>query len=203
MRAMMDELALTIARRQVQVRADVQLPQAADQMKKLIQLKSELERIQVHDNLLQDTAEETSDVRKIALAGSLVAVLGIIIARLSPILWLDITGGVFLGAGIFLVAGGLIWRRSSVLRDFRQRLEDSQQEFRDRLDFEFGKIFDRLFQEVRRALTESLVRLDRHGSINAPLLDEAFQIGEAASDMVIVSQRLLGTQESEQPSVAA
>jgi hypothetical protein len=93
--------------------------------------------------------------------------------------------------------------RSSVLRDFRQRLEDSQQEFRDRLDFEFGKIFDRLFQEVRRALTESLVRLDRHGSINAPLLDEAFQIGEAASDMVIVSQRLSGTQESEQPSVAA
>ena len=200
---MMDELALTIARRQVQIRADVQLPQAADQMKKLIQLKSKLERIQVHDNLLQDTAAETSDVRTIALAGGLVAVLGIIIARLSPILWLDITGGVFLGTGIFLVAGGLIWRRSTVLRDFRQRLEDSRQEFRDRLDFEFGKIFDRLFHEVRRALTESLVRLDRQGSINAPLLEEAFQIGEAASDMVIVSQRLSGTQESEQPSVAA
>ena len=203
MRAMMDELALTVARRQVQVRADVQLPQAADQMKKLIQLKSELERIRVHDNLLQDTAAETSDVRKIALAGSLVAALGIIIAALSPLLWLDITGGLFLGTGIFLVAGGLIWRRSSVLRDFRQRLEDSQQEFRDRLDFEFGKIFDRLFQEVRRALTESLLHLDRQGSFNAPLLEETFQIGEAASDMVIVSQRLLGTQESEQPSVAA
>jgi ribosome biogenesis GTPase A len=203
MRTMMDELALSIARRHVRIRADVQLPQAAEQMRTLIQLKSKLEGIRVNDNILRGKVAETSDVRKLAVAGSLVAALGIIIAVLSPILWLDITGELFLGAGIFLVAAGLLWRRASVLRDFRQRLDDSQQEFRDRLDSEFSEIFNRLFNEVRQALTESLFRLDRQAAFNAPLLDETFQIGEAASDMVIVSQRLSATQQPDQPSVAA
>jgi hypothetical protein len=108
-----------------------------------------------------------------------------------------------LGTGIFLVAVGLFWRRSSVLKDFRQRLGDSQQEFRERIGSEFGQIFDHLFYEVRQALTESLFRLDLQASFNAPLLEETFQIGEAASDMVIVSQRLRVAQPAAAPSVAA
>jgi AraC-like DNA-binding protein len=139
----------------------------------------------------------------LALAGTLLAVLGVVIAAVSPILWLDITGSIFLGTGIFLVVVGLFWRRNTVLKDFKQRLGDSEQHFRDRLDEEFGEIFDRLFYEVRQALTESLFRLDLQASFNAPLLEETFQIGEAASDMVIVSQRLRVTQSPQQPSVAA
>ena len=76
-----------------------------------------------------------------------------------------------LGVSIFLVAVGLFWRRSTMLKDFKARLGDSQQHFRERLDTEFGEIFDQLFYEVRQALTESLFRLDLQASFNAPLLD--------------------------------
>ena len=203
MRTMMDELTQTIARRQERMRGSVLLPQAGDQLGMLEQLRSKLEHIRVDENILRGKEAETADVRKLALAGSLLAALGVILAALSPILWLDITGGIFLGTGILLVAVGLLWRRSSVLRDFKQRLGDSQQEFRERLDSEFGDTFDRLFYEVRQALTESLFRLNLQASFNAPLLEETFQIGEAASDMVIVSQRILVASEPEQPSVAA
>jgi hypothetical protein len=130
-------------------------------------------------------------------------VWGVIIAALSPILWLDITGGIFLGAGLLLVAIGLIWRRSSVLRDFRQKLGDSRQEFHTRLDSEFSQIFDGLFYDVRQALTESIFRLDLQASFNAPLLAETFQIGEAASDMVMASQRIVVVQQPDQSSAAA
>ena len=187
MRTMMDELTQTIARRQERMRGSVLLPQAGDQLGMLEQLRSKLEHIRVDENILRGKEAETADVRKLALAGSLLAALGVILAALSPILWLDITGGIFLGTGILLVAVGLLWRRSSVLRDFKQRLGDSQQVFRERLDSEFGDTFDRLFYEVRQALTESLFRLNLQASFNAPLLEETFQIGEAASDMVIVS----------------
>jgi ribosome biogenesis GTPase A len=203
MRAMMDELSQSIARRHERIRADVLLPKAGEQLVTLKSLQTKLEGIRVDDNILRGKVEETSDVRKLAVAGSLLAALGVIIAGLSPVLWLDITGGVFLGTGIFLVAVGLLWRRSTVLKDFKQRLGDSQQHFRDRLDSEFGDIFDQLFYDVRQALTESLFRLDLQASFNAPLLEETFQIGEAASDMVIVSQRLRVTQPAAQPSVAA
>jgi GTPase SAR1 family protein len=203
MRTMMDELTQTLARRQERLRAGVLLPQAGEQLGMLEQLRSKLEGLQIDESILRGKVAETTDVRKLALAGSLLAALGVVIAALSPILWLDITGGIFLGTGILLVAVGLFWRRSSVLRDFKQRLGDSQQEFRGRLDSEFGDTFDRLFYEVRQSLTESLFRLKLQASFNAPLLEETFQIGEEASDMVIVSQRISVRQEPEQPSVAA
>jgi GTPase SAR1 family protein len=203
MRTMMDKLAQSVAGRQERIRENAHLPQATDHLEMLEQLRSKLEFIRVDDEVLRGKVAETKDVRTLALAGSGLAGLGIIIAALSPILWLDITGGIFLGTGIFLVGVGLLWRRSSVLRDFRQKLGDSRQGFHDRLDSEFSQIFDGLFYEVRQALTETLFRLDLQASFNAPLLEETFQIGEAASDMVMVSQRIPVTQQSDQPSVAA
>ncbi|MEY2560001.1 MAG: hypothetical protein QOG51_416 [Verrucomicrobiota bacterium] len=203
MRSMMDELGESIAQRQERVRANVLLPQAEQHAEMLTQLRAKLEHTRVDDDIMRDKLAQTTDVRKLALAGSLLAALGVVIAALSPVLWLDITGGIFLATGIFLVAVGLLWRRSSVLRDFKQRLGDSRQEFNARLDAEFSQTFDRLFYEVRQALTESLFRLDLQASFNAPLLEETFQIGEAASDMVIVSQRIPVGQQLDQPSVAA
>ena len=63
----------------------------------LEQLRSKLEFIRVDDEVLRGKVAETKDVRTLALAGSGLAGLGVIIAALSPILWLDITGGIFLG----------------------------------------------------------------------------------------------------------
>ncbi len=203
MRTMMEDLTQSIARRQERIRADVTFPKATDQLGTLQKLQAKLDGVRIDENILRGKAAETTDVRKLAVAGSLLVILGVVVAAFSPVLWMDITGGIFLGTGIFLVAVGLFWRRNTVLKDFKQRLSDSQHQFRDRLDREFGGIFDGLFYDVRQALTESLFRLDLQASFNAPLLEETFQIGEAASDMVIVSQRLRVSQEPQQPSVAA
>jgi ribosome biogenesis GTPase A len=202
-RALMDGLTQSITQRQERTRENSDLPQAEHHTAMLKQLSSKLEGIQVDADIMKGKVAETKDVRKLALAGSLLAGLGIVIAALSPILWLDITGGIFLATGIFLVIAGLLWRRSSVLRDFKQKLGDSRQEFHERLDAEFSHVFEGIFYEVRQALTESLFRLDLQASFNAPLLEETFQIGEAASDMVIVSQRIVVPQQPDQPSVAA
>jgi|GEM_PF-451951 len=202
MRAMMDELAQGIAGRQERLRENALLPHAAAHSAMLQQLRSKLDFIRIDDAVLKGKVAETKDVRTLALAGSGLLGLGVIIAALSPILWLDITGGIFLATGILLVVVGLFWRRKTVLRDFRQKLGDSRQEFHDRLDSEFSEVFDGLFYEVRQALTETLFRLELQASFNAPLLEETFQIGEAASDMVMVSQRIVVAQP-DQPSVAA
>src|SRR3954465_5948462 len=140
MRTMMEELNQSIARRQERIRADVQFPKATEQLGTLQRLQAKLEGLRIDEKIVQGKAAETTDVRKLAVAGTLLAVLGLVIAALSPLLWLDITGGIFLGTGIFLVVVGLFWRRNTVMNDFKQRLGDSQQQFREKLDSEFGEI---------------------------------------------------------------
>src|SRR5205807_10154923 len=130
----MEDIAQSIARRQERIRADVTFPKSGDQLATLQKLQGKLDGIRIDENILRGKIAETTDVRKLAVAGSLLAALGVVIAALSPILWLDITGGIFLGTGIFLIAVGLFWRRTSVMKDFKQRLGDSQQQFRQRLD---------------------------------------------------------------------
>jgi len=203
MRLMMDELVQSIGGRQERMKENTLLPQAARHLEMLKHLKAKFEFIRVDDEIMRGKVAETRDVRTLALAGSGLAGLGVIIAALSPILWLDITGGIFLGTGLVLVAIGLLWRRATVLRDFRRKLGSSRQEFHERLDHEYSQMFDGLFYEVRQALSESLFRLDLQASFNAPLLAETFQIGEAASDMVMYSERISVAHEPEQPSVAA
>lgn len=198
MRIMMDDLAQSIARREARTRESALLPQTAKHSEMLKQLKSKLENIRVDENLLQGKVAETSEVRKLALAGGGLALLGVVVAALSPILWLDITGGVFLATGIILIVVGLFWRRSGIVRDFQEKLDDSRKEFHGRLDAEFSQIFDGLFYEVRQALTEALFRLDLQASFNTPLLEETFRIGETASDMVIVSQRILAAETADE-----
>src|SRR3954447_3732611 len=134
MRTMMDELNQSIARRQERIRADVQFPKASEQIGTLQRLQTKFEGLRIDENILHGKAAETTDVRKLAVAGSLLAGLGLVIAAFSPILWLDITGGIFLGTGIFLVVVGLFWRRNTVLNDFKQRLGDSQQQFREKIE---------------------------------------------------------------------
>ena len=95
MRTMMDELAQGIAGRQERLRENALLPHAAAHSAMLEQLRSKLEFIRVDDEVLRGKVAETKDVRTLALAGSGLAGLGIIIAALSPILWLDITGEYF------------------------------------------------------------------------------------------------------------
>ncbi len=60
------------------------------------------------------------------------------------------------------------------------------------------------FSRSAAGLDRISFRLDLQASFNAPLLEEeTFLIGEAASDMVIVSQCLRVTQPTQHPSVAA
>jgi hypothetical protein len=80
------------------------------------------------------------------------------------------------------------WHRADALREVREKLALSRKNFRDRLDAEISEIFDSLFHDVRQDLTEAVFRLDLEASRIAPLLDESFKIGEAASEMVLRAQ---------------
>ncbi|HMJ06368.1 MAG TPA: dynamin family protein [Chthoniobacterales bacterium] len=192
MQALTEELNQTIARRQARMRENVSLPQTAGRTEMLEELRAKVGNLRVGEmtEILNDTVGEASNLRKLTLAGTGLALLGLAISVVSQNPLIDIAGGIFAAIGAFLVAAGLFWRRSGILRDFRQKVGDSRREFRDRLEAHITEIFESLFLEVRQALTESIFRLDTQASFLGPLLEETFQVGEAASESILRAQRM-------------
>ncbi|MDQ2919741.1 MAG: dynamin family protein [Verrucomicrobiota bacterium] len=189
--AMLDEVTQSIARREEGIRENANLPQTTDRLAILERLRMKLDRIRVGDEIATDKIERTTDVRRFAFAGAGVAVVGLAIAVLSENNLLWATGVIFAGLGVALVAIGLLWRRTAVLRDFHEKIGDSRKEFRDRLEAEFNQIFDGLFYDVRQALAETIFRLELQSSHVAPLLQEIFRNGQTASEMLFAFQQNL------------
>ena len=93
---------------------------------------------------------------------------------------LDITGGILALVGAGLVAVTLIWKRSSILRDFSQKVSNSRDEFRDRLNKEIARIFEKLFLEIEHRLKEPLSPLDDKTDRLVHLVEEAEHVKQLA-----------------------
>jgi hypothetical protein len=176
MNTMLDDLTAAIARRK-----DGQgtLPLMSDRSDILEQLRGKLQALRISD-IVGDKDIQGSDLGKLTLAGGGIAALGTVIALATKLIVFDITGGILAAAGLGLVAVTLLWKRSSILREFSQRLDKSRGEFRSRLDQEITRMFDRLFLEFDHSLKEPLGRLDEQSARVAPLADEAVRLQEAA-----------------------
>ena len=191
MHALTDELRLNIIRRQARIRQNVLLPQTAGRLEMLEQLKTKLAGLRVAEihEIVHDTMGEASDIRKLTVAGGGLAIAGLMVVLFSANRWVDLIGWFFGALGIVFFVMALFWRRTGLLREFRQKLGASRKEFRIRLEAHISQIFDGLFFEVRQALTESIFHLEVQGSFVTPLLEETFQVGEAAAEMILRVQR--------------
>ena len=191
MQALVDELRLNIIRRQARIRESVLLPQTAGRLEMLEQLKAKLAGLRVAEihEIVHDTVGEAADIRKLTLAGAGLVFVGLLVVLLSSNPWIDLFGWLFTGLGGGLLVVALFWRRTGLLREFRRKLGASRKEFRDRLESHISQIFDGLFYEVHQALTESTFRLEVQESFITPLLEETFQVGEAAAEMILRVQR--------------
>lgn len=183
------ELAEGIARREERIRENVVLPDTAARLDSLEALRSNLERVPVGADInVRGNLADVAEVRQFAIAGSALAVIGIALVALSGVIWFDVAGTLFAIIGIFLFGAGLLWRRATILRRFREKLRDSRDEFHARLESETTDACADLFFDVRHALAESLFKLDlRATQIDGPL-EETFRIGEAADELVLRSQ---------------
>ncbi|MGZ5002027.1 MAG: dynamin family protein [Chthoniobacterales bacterium] len=198
MQTMLDEVKQGIAWRQEGIRHNAQLPQRADRLAMLARLRTRLARIRISEADVVEKIERTSDVRRFALAGGGVAVVGMIVALIAPSDWLWIAGLVFAALGFALIGFGMGWRRKNILNDLQKTIGRSRKEFRDRLEAEFTQIFDGIFYEVRQALEETIFRLELQSSQIAPLLGEIFRTGQTASELLFGFQQNVAVPPPEQ-----
>jgi GTPase SAR1 family protein len=191
MQSLLEHLTEMIARREAGMRENATLPHAGSGLKMLDQLKAKLSRMRLNEDVVSPRMSDAPDVSRLAVAGCGLVVVGLLLSALTENPWLDMTGVIFACLGVLMVGGGLLWRRADMLREFRQKLGVSRDEFQKRLDAEFTELFEGLFYEVRQALSETIFRLDLQASHVTPVVEETFRIGETASEMLLGFQRNL------------
>ncbi|MGI9087140.1 MAG: dynamin family protein [Chthoniobacterales bacterium] len=187
--AMMSELKEAIAQREERMRENALLPQGAEGFKTLETLRTKLARPRFPDDFADGDPAGASDIARLVIAGCGLSIVGIAVTLLVSKLWLNIAGGVFALLGIFLIIAGLLYRRSNMLHNFRQKLGASRQRFHERLESELAEVFEGVFYEVHQALAEVIFRLDLQASHLAPVVEETFKVGEGASELLLRFQR--------------
>jgi len=180
-RLMFDELTEAVTHRR-NISQEGGTPFASGRTEVLSRLQRQLQGLRVSD-IVGDKGIQASDLGSRTLAGGGIAAIGALIAFLTKIVVIDITGGVIALAGAGLVAVTLLWRRSGILSDFSRNLEKSREEFRGRLDREITQIFDKLFLEINHRLKEPLSSLEESSARLGRLAEEAEQINRAAEDL--------------------
>jgi len=177
MQALLLELGEAVTRRQNGQRVQ-SMPVASARGDILETLGRRLRDLRVAD-IVSDKEIQGSDLGRLTLAGGGLAALGTVIALATHLIAFDITGGILAAVGAGLVAVTLLWKRSSILREFSQRLAHSRDDFRDRLDREITLMFDRLFLEIDHDLRHPLTRIETETTRIAALIEEAVDLNGA------------------------
>jgi predicted GTPase len=178
MKAMIDQLTEALLRRQEQSAGEV-LSLGSDRHDLLENLRGKLNALRIAD-IVGEKGLGGSDLGSLTLAGGGLVALGAVIAALTHIMIFDITGGILATVGAAVIAVTLLWKRSSIMEELRQKLARSRVEFRSRLDGEISHMFDRLFLEIQHALREPLSHLEEQLTKVTPLAEEARCLSEEA-----------------------
>ena len=174
MQTMLDELVQSIGHRQKD-KEENGLSGISGRTEVLERLMAKLKELRVSD-IVGDKGIQGSDLGTLTLAGGGIAAFGAVIALATHIMVFDITGGIIATVGVGLVALALLWKRTGIISEFRQKVSRSRTEFRDRLNFEIAQIFDKLFLEIEHRLKEPLARLEKQGAHLSSLTEEAERI---------------------------
>lgn len=172
--SMFNELRESVSNRQ-NIKGDTLSSKDSDRIEILSRLKKALEDLRIED-IVGDKAIQGTDIGNLTLVGGGIAALGAVIALTTQLAVLDITGGILAAIGAGLIVVTLLWKRTSIVKDFKNRIGLSRKEFRDRLDQEIAKIFEKLFVEVEHRLKEPITSLNVKNSRLELLSKEAEEL---------------------------
>jgi hypothetical protein len=191
LQTVIDQLSARVAQRQDRIREYVAFPETGERLKLVDGLRARLQRIRIgHGAVMRSEREaEKPEVSRFTVAGAGLGIIGLAILIFAHSFWFDIAGGAFVAIGIVLLVTGLFSRRVAMGRELGEQLGASRKDFEQRLDTEVSELFEQMFYRVRQALTESLFRLDLRTSHLESPSQEAFAIGEAASELLSAFER--------------
>ena len=131
-------------------------------------------------NCLSDTADS---VGPSVASGSIVAVVGGIIMRITSVLLVDIVAGVFLGAGVLFAGGALFAKRRSLIQKLDTELERNRDRFEYTVSDQLNAKLSVIYEEIDRSFSQLYAHVDQERASIAPLIESFTQIQQTTQSL--------------------
>jgi ribosome biogenesis GTPase A len=125
--------------------------------------------------------KEWDSLSTTSLAAGGVTAIGVVLAATTNIIAIDLTGGVLALAGVLVASAMLLWRRSSIIDDLKERLDQSLETFRTRVDDSIEELFAKLFSELEHRATAPMSLIEKTLENTECLLVDCEEIEEATT----------------------
>ena len=164
-------------------RTDVTLP-VVDYRDEVIEgVKSKITNLlndQTFVNCLADTADS---VGPSVASGSIVAVVGGIIMRVTSVVFIDVVAGVFLGAGVLFAGGALFAKRRKLIQKLDTELERNRDRFEYTVSDQLNTKLSIIYEEIDRSFSELYNHVEQERNTIAPLIKKLQQIKQSTESL--------------------
>ncbi len=129
-------------------------------------VKSKVADLLTNDSFTTFLNSNPSNLAPTAMGGGLLAIVGAIILSTTQVAFMDITGGILTGAGLLIAGGVLIFKKSKIVKQFKEGTKFRKSKFENELTTKLNSKLYLIYEDINRTFipfyeyTESEKNLD-------------------------------------------
>jgi ribosome biogenesis GTPase A len=113
-------------------------------------VKSKVTDLMSNDSFTTFLNSNPSNLAPTAMGGGLIAIVGAIILSTTQVAFMDITGGILTGAGLLIAGGVLIFKKSKIVRQFKDGLNSGKSKFENELSTKLNSKLSLIYEDINR-----------------------------------------------------
>ena len=164
-------------------RTDVTLP-VVDYRDEVIEgVKSKIANLLNDKTFVNCLADTADSVGPSVASGSIVAVVGGIIMRVTSVVFIDVVAGVFLGAGVLFAGGALFAKRRKLIQKLDTELERNRDRFEYTVSEQLNAKLSVIYEEIDRSFSELYNHVEQERNTIAPLVAKLQRIRQSTESL--------------------
>ncbi|MDX1701460.1 MAG: hypothetical protein R3250_12625, partial [Melioribacteraceae bacterium] len=131
-----------------------------------------------NDSFITFLNSNPSNLAPTAMGGGLLTIIGAVILSTTQVAFLDITGGILTGAGLIIAGGVLIFRKSKIIKQFKEGLDSGKSKFREELLDKLNRKLSLIYDDINRSFTPYYEYAESEEKRLSPLLKKSESVTE-------------------------
>lgn len=174
---LIDELDI---KEQQKINKDELYIKIGEERREVIQdVKSKVTDLLANDSFTTFINSNPSNLAPTAMGGGLLTVIGAIILSTTQVAFLDITGGILTGAGLLIAGGVLIFKKSKIIKQFKEGLDSGKEKFSQELSQKLNSKLNLIYEDINRSFVPFYEYTEQENNRLSPLVEKSKTIQES------------------------